>query len=78
MNTIENYKQLGYAVALQAAKDYKKASPKMRQRIIRELRGGYMDFITNGLSILLADALLQDLSICKRIEDLSKGGNLYE
>lgn len=79
MNTLKNYKQLGYAIALQAAKDYEKDNPKERQRIIRELRGEYMDFITNGLSILLADALLRDSSgICRRIENMNKTGGYGE
>lgn len=62
MNTIDNYKQLGCAIAIQAAKDCesidgKETSPQKRAAIIKQLRSPYMDFITSGIAPMLADAL---------------------
>jgi ribonuclease-3 len=53
---VENYKSLAYAIAMQAAKDYHRASPARRRVIIKELHSDYMNFITNGISSILADA----------------------
>lgn len=75
MNRIDNYKQLGYAVAVQAAKDYKNASKERRDVIIKDLRSDYMDFITGGLSIPLADALINDhKAVIKRITNMETRG----
>lgn len=57
-----NYKQLGCAIALQAAKDYasingEPTSPAKRRAIIKCLRSDYMNLITDGKASLLADAL---------------------
>ena len=58
MNTTENYRQLGFAVTLKAAKDYvKTGSKKRREEIIKDLRSPWMQYISDGLSIKLADRL---------------------
>lgn len=78
MNTIHNYKQLGCAIAIQAAKDYDsmngvETSPARRRAIIKDLRSDYMDAITGGLSVLLADALRRDhKAVVNRIKNMEK------
>lgn len=57
---IQNYKNLACAIAIQAAKDYVDASPQQRGHILRQLRSEYMNFITDGKSSMLADALKRD------------------
>ena len=67
---IQCYKNLGAAIAMQAAKDYASvdATPQSRGHIIRQLRTPYMEFITGGISPMLADALKRDYkSVVKRI-----------
>ena len=71
MNTIDNYKQLGCAIAIQAAKDYEHESPARRRVIIKDLRSDYMNAITGGLSVHLADALRRDAAtVIKRIKNM--------
>ena len=78
MNIIDNYKQLGYAIALQAAKDYAsmdgvETSPARRRVIIKDLRSDYMDLITGGLASLLADALKRDYkTVVARIKSMEE------
>lgn len=72
---IQCYKNLGCAIAMQAAKDYASvdASPQSRAAIIRQLRSPYMEFITGGISIMLADALRRDYkSVVKRIYSMEE------
>lgn len=70
MTDIQCYKNLGAAIALQAAKDYAKASPAERRWIIKNLRSEYMQSITDGASVLLADALKRDYKrVVKQIYD---------
>jgi hypothetical protein len=58
MDTIANYKQLGYAIALQAIRDFFKTnSERSKAKIIKDLKSPYMDLLTNGLSIILAEKL---------------------
>ena len=62
---IQNYKNLGCAIAIQAAKDClsiegRLTSPQKRAAIIKDLRSDYMNFITGGISSILADALKRD------------------
>lgn len=78
MSIIDNYKQLGYAIALQAAKDYQsiedvETSPAQRREIIKDLRSPYMELVTNGLSIMLADALRRDYKVVvARIKNMER------
>ena len=59
---IQCYKNLGCAIAIQAAKDYAAvdATPQKRAHIIRQLRSPYMEFVTGGIAPMLADALKRD------------------
>ena len=52
-------RNLAAAVNLQAVKDYfnKKATPKKRVRILRDLRSTWMRDLTNGTSANVADEL---------------------
>ena len=53
-----NARQLVAAVLLQAARDYcKDDSERKRSEIIKSLRSPYMDFMSNGMSIVVADQL---------------------
>lgn len=71
MNIFDGYKQLGCAVAIQAAKDYEKANPAKRRTILKDLRSDYMDAITGGLSIHLADALQKNCAdVLARIKNM--------
>lgn len=58
MDTINNYQELGYSIAIQAAKDYLHSnSPNEKRRIIKDLKSEWMKFITNDISVLLAEKL---------------------
>jgi hypothetical protein len=71
MEFVDNYRQLGCAVAIQAAKDYEKATPAQRRHIIKDLRSDYMETITDGLSVYLADALRNNhTAVIKRIKNM--------
>ena len=54
-----NIKDLTSAITLQAVRDYfsKGATPKKRRKILRELRSTWMDFITDGMSVIVAEQL---------------------
>ena len=57
MNTNENYQQLGYAVAVQAIRDFFNGSKKNKDAVIKDLKSPWMDLLTNGLSLHLAKEL---------------------
>lgn len=74
-NTVDQaHKQLGYAVVLQAIKDY--FDPKFKKKkikIIQELCSDWMIFISDGLSEIAAQKLLSDpKAIENRINNLSE------
>ena len=49
---------LAAAVLLQAAKDYCDAkTPQMKSKIIRELKGDWMIFLTDNFSVVVAEQL---------------------
>lgn len=52
-------RNLGCAIALQAAKDYFD-NPYERSGIIRMLKSSRMSLLTNGLSVKLAEKLISD------------------
>ena len=57
-DTTENYKQLGYAIALQAIKDYfDTVSDASKAKIIKDLRSPYMQSINDCLSVIAAEKL---------------------
>lgn len=78
MNIIDNYKQLGCAIALQAAKDCEKidgkpTSPQKRAAIIKQLYSPYMELITGGIAPMLADALKKDYkTVVMRIKNMER------
>lgn len=73
MTTIDNYKQLGCAIAIQAAKCYEGASDAQRRVILKDLRSDYMDLVTGGLAPYLADALQKDYkSVLARIKSMER------
>lgn len=54
----KNYQQLGYAITLQAAKDYLSTrSQSTKNEILRYLRSERATLISSGLSPLLAEKL---------------------
>ena len=57
IDTTKNYKQLGYAVAVQALKDFFNGTDKQKQAIIKQLKSKWMNFITNNLAWRLAQEL---------------------
>lgn len=65
MELEKNYRELGIAVVRQAIKDYfginKTISPTpnkaQKRAILKELRSDWDDFITGGLSLMVADQL---------------------
>ena len=57
---MDGYKRLGYAIAFQALKDYFDSSTAQKRVIIKDLRSHWMDWITDGLSVQLADRLKSD------------------
>lgn len=54
MNPINN---LGAAIVLQAVKDYFEETVPMQRAIINDLKSDWLDFITNGTSIIVAEKL---------------------
>ena len=56
MNT-ENIRSLTSAIMLQAVKDFARGSAKNRQAILKDLRSKWMDFISDGFSLIVAEQL---------------------
>ena len=50
-------KNLTSAIILQAVKDYFRASEKGQAQILKELRSTWMDYITDGMSVIVAEQL---------------------
>lgn len=52
-------RELTCAITMQAVRDYfaKDVTPKKRQTILKELRAPWMDFITDGMSTVVAEQL---------------------
>lgn len=57
--TEESIRRLAAAVTLQAVRDYfaKGASDKKRKKILKDLRSPWMDMLTNGTSVNVAEQL---------------------
>ncbi len=66
MNTTINYQQLGYAVAIQALKDFFNGTDKQQKVIIKQLKSEWMNFITDNLAWRLAEELLKNPAEVKR------------
>ena len=57
----KNYRQLAFAILLQAVTDYcKTTSESTKFKILQDLRTEYMDSLTDGMSIVVADQLEQN------------------
>lgn len=53
-----NYNELGCAVTLRAAKDFFRTKKEERKKkIIKDLKSSWMDYISRGNSIILAEKL---------------------
>lgn len=53
----QNLRQLACAITLQAVKDFVAGDEANRRVILKELRSPYMDLITSGTSLVVADEL---------------------
>lgn len=56
MNT-KSIRNLAAAVMLQAVKDFVQGSAKKQSAILKDLRSNWMDFLTDGMSIVVAEQL---------------------
>lgn len=52
-----NIRNLACAITMQAVRDYFNSSEKGKGKILKELRSKWMDFLTNGTSLAVADQL---------------------
>ena len=52
-----NIRELTCAITLQAVRDYFNGSTAQKKIILKDLRSPYMDMITNGLSVIVAEQL---------------------
>ena len=55
--TTESIRRLAAAVTMQAVRDYFRASTKKKQVILKDLRSRWMDTLTNGMSVNVAEQL---------------------
>jgi hypothetical protein len=55
--TNNNIRNLACAITMQAVRDYFNSAEKGKKAILADLRSKYMDFITNGTSVAVADQL---------------------
>lgn len=55
---IDGIKNLGAAMLLNATKDYCRANEGNQKKIIKELRSGWCDLLTDGRSLIIAEKLL--------------------
>lgn len=53
----ENYRQLGFAVAIRAVKDYFQGGEGHKKVILREFRSQWLDLLTNGMGEQIAEQL---------------------
>ena len=56
-NTDRNIRELACAIIMQAVRDYFRSSTAKKAVIIKDLRSDYMDTITEGLSVVVAEQL---------------------
>jgi hypothetical protein len=57
----EAYHQLGYAIVMQAVKDYLKASDdENKNAVLKDLRGEWLNSLTDGTARIVAERLLID------------------
>lgn len=53
----KGYKELGAAVAMEAIKEYFASSPAKQRAIIKDLKSPWMELLTSGASLWLAEKL---------------------
>lgn len=56
----KSLKALGTAVVLQAVRDYMVSSPQRQKVIIKDLKSEWVDFLTDGMSVVAAEQLLNN------------------
>ena len=66
INANENYKQLGYAVAVQAITDFFNETPVGKSIILKQLKSKWMNYLTNDLAWRLAEELEKNPKEVKR------------
>ena len=74
-----NYRQLGAAITYQAIRDFITANHnhKKQATIIKHLKSPWMDFISDGLSTILAEKLERNpKEICDRVKKFDREENL--
>ena len=55
--TDQNIRNLACAIILQAVRDYFRSSSGQKAVILKDLRSPYMDMLSNGTSVLVAEQL---------------------
>ena len=53
----DSYRAIAVAILSQSVSDFVHGTPRTRKAIIKDLRSTYMETITNGLSIVVADQM---------------------
>ena len=70
MEIINAYRSLGKAIVYEAIKEFaeEKNNPKMQHKILKDLRSPYMDFVSEGMSVIVAEKLETNPDeICDRV-----------
>lgn len=55
--TDQNIRNLACAIIMQAVKDYFQSASSQKAAILEDLRSPYMDMLSNGTSVLVAEQL---------------------
>jgi hypothetical protein len=72
----QELKNLTCAIVMQAVKDYfsYNGKPNKQREVLNDLRSKYMDFITNGMSVIVAEQLeLHPNEIAARLKQYKEG-----
>lgn len=70
MEIINAYRSLGKAIVYEAIKEFaeEKNNPSMQRKILKDLRSPYMDFVSEGMSVIVAEKLETNPDeICDRV-----------
>ena len=63
----KGFRQLGFAILKQAVKDYFTEPPKEKRKILKDLQGDWMDWLTDGLSKIAAKELQENPAQIRRM-----------